>query len=464
MPMYLKITDGTTTFDLLGGDAVNGFNLEAEKWAPNVAERLPNGNISDVLEEISLYVSSTSDADTVLANIDALAKLIDQAARWAKGEANVAPVLIQYSPNSASVYLEAAILGPPEGAGGVALPSSFVDKLYQNVVDSVVLQFRRRGRWLGPEETATPVTGENSRVITAAFSAAADGDLALVDVDVTIDQVQSSNSNEYVPKSFVLFSAADGFVNYAASVHSSSSGYSSQAESGTGASGNTLLRFTPTDTSEKFTNGKSETIERGLVAFYMNVRSSIAGVSWGLKGRLGNLVSRYVTTQKWINGSDVLEPTWVFVGLMSVPVDDITFSSFSVQASTTSGSPVLDIERVCFHRLDLFSSSLSIGLFDPITLPITGLTVLIRHNKLDKPLPSVQIDQNISSTSNLAPLTSKGVPIILNADTDIDMVWLATRPPYWRWYNQVGGSVNPLNELVEHEITATRRPAYLVPQ
>lgn len=174
MAMYLKITDGTTTIDLLGNDATNSFNLLAAAWAPNVAKR-KRGKLSgnwaeDVVESMPLYVQSSADAATILANLDILAALLDQAQRWSDGE-SVAPVTIRYSPNSDSSYLETVILGPAD-SGGVGLPPTFSDDLYQNVVDGVRLNFKRRGLWLGAEETVSgsDTSSGNPDVVTRNFA------------------------------------------------------------------------------------------------------------------------------------------------------------------------------------------------------------------------------------------------------------------------------------------------------
>lgn len=163
MAMYLKITDGTTTIDLLGNDATNSFNLLAASWAPNVAQRKRNqlgGNwAEDVEESIPLYAQSSSSAATVLANLDTLAALLDQARRWSEGE-KVSPVILRYSPNSDTDYLEAVILGPPDNGSGVVLPPTFSDDLWKKTVDGVTLNFKRRGLWI--DSTAVTTTSTTS--------------------------------------------------------------------------------------------------------------------------------------------------------------------------------------------------------------------------------------------------------------------------------------------------------------
>jgi hypothetical protein len=168
MAVYLKITDGTTTIDLLGNDATNSFNLIEGSWAPNVARRkrsqMGGGSwAEDVVEALPLYAKSDTSAATVLANIDALAALMDQAQRWALGEA-VDPVILRYSPNSSTVYVQAVILGPPDNAQAVVLPPTFTDDLHQNdVVKGVTLQFKRRGLW---HATQTTVAGSDTSTVT----------------------------------------------------------------------------------------------------------------------------------------------------------------------------------------------------------------------------------------------------------------------------------------------------------
>lgn len=223
MAMYLKITNGTTTLDLLGGSATNSFNLLADEWGPTVARRSERSLGGDVyetaVEQIPLYVQSDTDAATVLANIEALAALIDQAQVWRDG-GDVAAVRIQYSPNSDTDYLECVILGPPDGEPGVVLPPNFTSDLWQNAVDGVVLQFERRGLWLGEAETQDDLTNTTDAVVALTFADSL-ANPSPVSVEVISDDVGSSHTGLV---GFLAVSDLDDGINVASTYGSGSAG------------------------------------------------------------------------------------------------------------------------------------------------------------------------------------------------------------------------------------------------
>jgi len=154
----LQITDGTTTVDLTGGDYII---LNDGGWAPQRAEARTSllagfSPYKDVLETMYLRITGTSTSDC-LANLKALSDLLYQADRWSRGE-KVTAVEIQYKPTGSSLAsaVTANILGQPEG-GFLRLPTSFdkVDNMYSlgSNYNPIVLQFYRRGLWLGTTET-----------------------------------------------------------------------------------------------------------------------------------------------------------------------------------------------------------------------------------------------------------------------------------------------------------------------
>jgi len=158
----LKITDGTTNIDFTGSYYKI---LTAGGWAPRRAGRRQSqlagmSPYEDVLETMYIRIVGTSVA-ACLGALEDLSELLDQAERWGRGE-NVTPVEIQYKPlgSASASAVTANIIGPPEGGDFLTLPSDFDaidDRNYAlgTHANPIILQFVRRGLWLGDTETDT---------------------------------------------------------------------------------------------------------------------------------------------------------------------------------------------------------------------------------------------------------------------------------------------------------------------
>ena len=457
MAMYLKITDGTTTFDLLGGSAANGFNLEANKWAPNVAERLPNGKVSEVIEEIPLYVSSTSSPATVLANIDKLAKLIDQAARWAKGE-SLSPVRIQYSPNSATEYLEAAILGPPDGAGGVALPPNFSDDLYQNVVDGIVLQFRRRGRWLDDDEDVdTSSTVNNCELMSLSLT-------ATENPSPTILRLGKFNYTTGPNQTFggFLLLAEDTNNLQIINAETAALGKFTSVGDGSNLARNTnVLRYTPTGTYA--TNDSINNISLGtlnastkLLGVFANMRNNSATAEFTVWPRVQRVMKgTEVFDQKTAVPAGATTPQWYFLGMHSLASERQVLNLVAYVDDLT-GSPTLDIDTLVVvnmekvHVIALHENSIE-------NWVTADTEINCDHSLLSTPLPRVY-----ASTASIAAagVGHDGYPAFFTSAASLQALYLSTggnSSAHWR-------RSNDSNSVMQLYAEVARRPAFLVPQ
>ena len=445
MAMYLKITDGTTTVDLLGNDAANSFNLLLGSWGPAVAKRKRSqlgGNwAEDVVETIPLYVQSTTSAETVLANIETLTALIDQARRWALGEA-VDPVIIRYSPNSDSVYLQAAILGPPDDGPAVVLPPTFVDDLYQNVVDGVTLQFKRRGLWLGAEETRsrTASTSYNPGVLTPSSAFTLDMatpspiklTLGLTDVFPAAEgMLLIAKSSSYV--SLIQGESFGGGTNYASA-------------SDSGASGGNVGRYTPNDTNSNLISGFTITINSNvrLVSVVASLKNRSSTVSYKIRAVIGSQLSPW----KIIDTTDN-NPQVISFGIIS-STQAITTMSFYIQASTGgSASDSLDIDVIGVVALDdSVGRTISVE-----SLNDAAINLVYDHRLLTSPTP-------LAYGLNGATVTGrpdKGVVNLSGVGTSLAVLPIINSGANWRL-------LNSSSSLQTIGMTAVRRPAYLVPK
>lgn len=150
-PMVLRLTDGTATLTLT--DNVS-YAIRDMEWRPKVARRLQSqmggaGLYANVIEEIPLHVRGATGA-TALANLAAVANMLDQAERWARGEM-VAPIILEYLPaNSAATdYYKAVVVGAPGDTFWDLSPRMNSDQNHE--LDGITLYLERRGLWLRQE-------------------------------------------------------------------------------------------------------------------------------------------------------------------------------------------------------------------------------------------------------------------------------------------------------------------------
>jgi hypothetical protein len=148
------LTDGTTTIDLNDGLA---YGVPYDQWRPAVGGLRDDalGGYSpytDVREEIPLHVRGATP-EQALERVAALAKLLDQAERWARGE-RVAAVQLWYSPTNSKLggWLKAAVLGRGRGQGPMMLGlSPRVNDAGNYEIPGLTMDIRHTFPWLFDE-------------------------------------------------------------------------------------------------------------------------------------------------------------------------------------------------------------------------------------------------------------------------------------------------------------------------
>ncbi len=175
--LVLKLTDGTTTLDL--NDMTN-YGIPDQEWTPAVATRRVSqlggrGLYNDVVENIPVHVRGATAA-AALANLVALANMLDQAELWYNGGL-VDPVVLQYKPINSGLTnpVEALVLGPA-GANNMLQLSPQVNYHGNYEIDGLNIRLLRRGLWLSDAEqtsTASHITSGNPEKNSLSWSAAA---------------------------------------------------------------------------------------------------------------------------------------------------------------------------------------------------------------------------------------------------------------------------------------------------
>lgn len=466
---YLVITDGTTTITVQDGSGgATNYPLVRDGWAPAIAglRASPLGGVSpyeDVAETMLIEVNGSTAANA-LANLATLQRVLEQAARWFRGEA-VAAVLVKFAPHGSTISssaapLQAAILG---GAAGPMDPglrlSPRWDELGRNyVIPNVVLAFNRRGLWLLAEETSPTDTENNGEIAQVTFAAGAQNVLSPTKVKLTNFGYYKSTGTRYHGGFLIVGDAAGGDPMAIGNAETgTASGFTSVTPSGSTNPRNTnVLRYTPASTSPALSGSIMNPLFPGnpqLAGVFINVRPSTT-VSFNVRARLDSDLENQYTPLVLIPAVSTQYPRWVFLGL--VPIDNgVNFTYLEVTASAASSS--LDIDTVVV--IDALNTQVIalIGPGDSDTNGTAGTTTLqADHALLDFPMPSV------AGTTRAVPYG--GDPVIMTKAAVVDMLLLVTGGGTGANGDEYRQANSGSDAVLSNVWTLYRRPAYLVPQ
>ena len=172
----LRLTDGTTTVDLIWHSTANRkYILARDNWAPSVAGRRQSllgskGLYNDVLEDITIHVCGDT-ANDAMVNLEIVMRLLDQAEDWRLGN-RTTPTRLQYAPTGGTLR-EAIILGRPSGeeANALSLAETFNSNLNAFTLENIHLRFLRTGAWLlTTADTAASAAGAHPSILSATFA------------------------------------------------------------------------------------------------------------------------------------------------------------------------------------------------------------------------------------------------------------------------------------------------------
>lgn len=451
MPQILKISDGTTTVDFV--TSTSGYAVS--KWNPAVAKRRPGmlggrGPYAEVVEEMEITVNGTD----ALSKLTTLQNLMDQAQRWARGEP-VAAVLLHYQPDTGSTELKSTILGAASG-DMVELPRNFPMGPYYDYIDPVRLRFRRLGLWLGETVTATSGAGNNPSVLTINMTTSVD-----VDSPYILKMTTAARSDKGVYPSFIAVASGSNttaagkrLLHIEAELLSPNSGYSTSADSTNKASGNTVLRYTPSVTtfqdSASLSVYSSTDNDARRWGVFLNYRNNSTAAGYQVKVKMDN-----VYTPTLIVPEGTSNPTWAFLGAASrqLPLQVI---KLYIKASAASGS--IDFDSIVLLAMDDETVGKALALVQndaAVTSVFPNQPAYIDHQLLSKPSARVWVDIGLTMTQGF-----KGDPVLTMRGAGIAAVWMGageTTSTYWR-ITDTGGTV------LSNTFAATRLQGYVVPK
>ena len=467
MPRYLEITDGTTSFRLDGSDATDYFAVKAKQWSPAISRRSGDSFGGElylpVTEAMPLMVQST-DATAVMANIETLNGLIEQAGRWYLNE-DVAPVVIRFSALSSTDYLQAVITGPPDNGQAISLPGNFEEYLAMGRVTGLSLSFKRKGQWLDEEESDTGSGAVNPGVMTASFEELS-GALELP--SPTTIALGSFTSAPW-GGSFLCLTDEEDKLDVFSVASLTSTGFAQANDAAANPKNGTyVLRFTPPDTTWHQT-GVIDLAEEGLktstkeVAVFVSAKKSNASLNALVKARISPQSGGYNTLAAAETPPVAItleNRQWYYLGIIRLPIEMGQSSgfNFSLFVKCDSTSYTIDLDACALMDVEgdenyviYFPSSDAYGLWSYLN---------INQRSLSKPDPEVWI--GITSLPYLH-LPYRGSPRINTSSVQIAGLWLATSKSFSP-VKECWNAVRSNGTALTNALTVTRSPGYLIPQ
>lgn len=369
----MKLTDGSSQTITIGdgsGGAVS-YRLAYPSWAPNVASlRLSDmggrGPYSEVIETMELIVTGAT-VPTVLANVAALARILDTAERWSRRESH-RPVEFLFSPKGATVSTAAdpfrtTVLGraAKDEVSPIQMLPDLADLTAANLYCTVRISFWRTGLWRHTVDNWTSASVNNGDLATTTTSPAMNTPSP---TEVLFNNVGYGKSSGKVWWSgFVLLgedTSDDGVASVSPIVilnaeGGTATGYTSVADSGRNARNTNVLRYTPTTTNEAFSGnigaanfpGSPIGLNDKWVAVFANIRNSDQA-NYLVRARIssdGALAQDTPQTLIQKSGGAIAQyPRWVFLGMVNV-VGNVDEVYLACTADATA-STFLDIDTV----------------------------------------------------------------------------------------------------------------------
>lgn len=463
---YMVLTDGTTTVTHQDGSGgATNYPLVRDGWAPAIAglRASPLAGYTpyeDVVETYTIEINGAT-ATAALANLATLTRLLDQAARWYRGE-NATAVLMKIAPHGSTVSstaapLQAAVLGGGvSGPAGVRLSPRW-DEVGRNfVIPDVQVTLVRRGLWLHTTtEAHSPSAADNGELVT--FTLTARDTPSPTKIQFTNFAVGAASF--YLPGGFVIVGEPVGgsaSIDIENAEGATATGYTSVSGAALNARNNNVLRYTPTNTTEVQSGTVSPTLPATtrLVAVFANVRPS-ATVTFTVRARLFSNVNGQYTPHVVIAPDTDQTPVWVFLGVTAVSG---ALSSARLYCTANSATSNLDIDTLVFCDAEAcqvvaFGSARETSSTFHFNDDVD--TAIIDHQLLSKPAPAFTLAS--------VPMITKGDMVITTKAASVYGLLLGTG----------GGSTSGGQEyrqadsgdaVLQNTWTATRHTAYLVPQ
>lgn len=424
MALVLKLYDGTTTLNLndLTNYALPVDDNGTPRWAPSVpmlneSPLSGRGPYEDTIEEIEVHVRGSTGANA-LAAYAALATMLETALRAQRGEGGIAPVRLQYRPNNSALGadVQAVVLGRV-GSDAMINPPPDLNRADNKEIPGVRLRFWVRWKWIGADDTwttsASTSIGDVATLTDASNEPQAHSPCKLNIAGFNPSTTPVINAGVLLVGQGVLAQEAEAMT---------ASKYTSVADSTNKASGGSVLRYTPTDTAFNL-SGVSTTFNGAARQWliYATVRNNSGSATWRIRPVQVALGKTIYGPEVAIDASTT-NPRIVCLGVLAgMEVSTQQFIlKLDIAASTSSGPPTLDIDKIYllpvhddmqskaiqFESADLVgaftgsSTSVSLVFDDKVLTAITPVISAVKVSNGDKVDVGYKTDPMIFSKIN----------------------------------------------------------------
>ena len=461
---YIVLTDGTTSCVFADGSGTqSNYSPIRGEWAPSISSitsspLVGRGSRNMTLEEISINIYGTT-ATLALGRLATLAKLLDQADRWARGE-NVTPVLFKYAPQGSTISstatpLQAVCYGRGEGdETSLALSQDFNQVGLNFQIPEVNVVFKRSGDWyLDTESDDSGAAVAINETMTCALTAMDEFSPSLLKISGWNPNVTPDTT-----AGFILF--IDNAKYYRADASGlTATGFTSQADAAALPRNTNVLRYTGTVTTTRSSAASTIGLASGSTHYsvYVSLRNNHASATFQVSATLTNLAFTYTTQETYIDAS-TQNPRYICLGILpAINASDTV--KLNVAASTSAGSPTIDFDQIFVMGVnDEGQRAISISALDldgAYTTASTPVSLVIDHRVLTHRTPFVGAEK-ISDASR-APGTYRGNGFLVSKAASVLVVVLMANGIYWRF-------TNSSNAVITTVATVTRTKAYLTPQ
>lgn len=463
----LQSYNGASTRDWV--DGVN-YSLTAAGWSPQVSGLRSSplggrGPYEDVTEKVGLNVLGTTGA-IALANLAALVEDLMQAQRWRRGD-DVAPVIFKVQPQGSTLTnpLQVVMMGPPpdeDPRNLLGLPLTFNDVLMVYEIGPVDVRFWRPGALLGDVQTSTTsASGSHPSVLSATFSAAVNLfsplSVAISGFTGSIDGAAAAvGSDVYLVVSDDADKIEVGEAEACSAVAPGLGTFNTSADSR--ASGGSIRRLVP-GTLGEYSLTKAVTLagtRNNAYVILVAVRNNSSSIRYTTYAKIGNNIvyNRVSSPQEVIEATNTrpqiirYDPI-VFDG--AVTEVQLIFSP----SATGSSAHQLDVDVFVITQVD--EASRIIALYDINRQTTIAGSIEINDQALTRPM--AQVVESASGVGDIL-LAYEGDPFLSSIGSEVAICMIGTTDTDWRVINGTVGS----GSAVSSQLSATRLPAYLVPQ
>lgn len=452
---FVELTDGTdsTACEITDGIryALAGYNFQVAPLSDS--DLGADGPYADVTEQITFHALGCTAAEAY-ANASAVNDILDQAWRWARGDA-VAQVVIRLRAQNSETTLEGVILGRAPGSPpNLAMPAVWSEYHDRYLIQNITAQFVRHGRLLLPTTDTVSVAAAAVPTVMA-INTAIHSQLSPVRVDFT-GAPGGAGSTVIIAvgpvSSQVIIEAEGGTLG---------PDVASVADAANSARGGSVARYTapaiPTATDITLTISGIATAARRfvvLMAVRKNQTTSVFDLSASLRKVNGATAVVMATTETERVSSTNQNPQLLIFDPVTVR-DQPNSLVINITPITAVAGNTFDIDYVAVIQVDDNACAMLAA-----DWPSLGANETISIDPLvTEPQPRVQV---IASGINF-PMTYMGNPWGFGMRDGILWASLfatggASDPNRWRMYNAAGAAVAQLG------LTIQRQRAYLIPE